>query len=176
MPAAGLKFDDLMIEEDPDVAEAIRRLTPEQQLARKRRQFRAFDISLKKTPLPDHIQAVQDPFEVRCGLAAVPAVAAAAAAAAVLLLLRLLFAWVLHAGGADCACSFLLCAVVVVVAAAAAVAGSTVFCGVPRCFGGSSVYVFVTCTVGTCPYSRAFNVVQCASLSRTPRASPPNIQ
>lgn len=61
--AFGLKFDDLMIEEDPDVAEAVRRLTPEQQLARKRRQFRAFDISLKKTPLPDHIQAVQDPFE-----------------------------------------------------------------------------------------------------------------
>lgn len=53
-----------MIEEDPDVAEAVRRLTPDQQLARKRRQFRAFDISLKKTPLPDHIQAVQDPFEV----------------------------------------------------------------------------------------------------------------
>ena len=46
------------------MAEAVRRLTPEQQLARKRRQFRAFDISLKKTPLPDHIQAVQDPFEV----------------------------------------------------------------------------------------------------------------
>lgn len=64
MRAAGLKFDDLMIEEDPDVAEAVRRLTPEQQLARKRRQLRAFDISLKKTPLPDHIQAVQDPFEV----------------------------------------------------------------------------------------------------------------
>ena len=53
-----------MMEEDPDVAEAIRRLTPEQQLARKRRQLRAFDISLKKTPLPDHIQAVQEPFEV----------------------------------------------------------------------------------------------------------------
>lgn len=62
---AGLKFDDLMIEENEDVAEAVRRLTPEQQLARKRRQFRAFDISLKKTPLPDHIQAVQEPFEVR---------------------------------------------------------------------------------------------------------------
>lgn len=60
----GLKFDDLMIEEEPDVAEAVRRLTPEQQLARKRRQLRAFDISLKKTPLPDHIQAVQEPFEV----------------------------------------------------------------------------------------------------------------
>lgn len=62
---AGLKFDDLMMEEDPDVAEAVRRLTPAQQLARKRRQLRAFDISLKKTPLPDHIQAVQEPFEVR---------------------------------------------------------------------------------------------------------------
>lgn len=61
----GLKFDDLMIEEDADVAEAVRRLTPNQQLARKRRQLRAFDISLKKTPLPDHVQAVQDPFEVR---------------------------------------------------------------------------------------------------------------
>lgn len=61
----GLKFDDLMIEEDEDVAEAVRRLTPNQQLARKRRQLRAFDISLKKTPLPDHVQAVQDPFEVR---------------------------------------------------------------------------------------------------------------
>lgn len=60
----GLKFDDLMMEEDPDVAEAVRRLTPAQQLARKRRQLRAFDISLKKTPLPDHIQAVQQPFEV----------------------------------------------------------------------------------------------------------------
>ncbi|CAM9292662.1 unnamed protein product [Laminaria digitata] len=61
--AFGLKFDDLMIEEDEDVAEAVRRLTPNQQLARKRRQLRAFDISLKKTPLPDHVQAVQDPFE-----------------------------------------------------------------------------------------------------------------
>lgn len=60
----GLKFDDLMMEEDPDVAEAIRRLTPAQQIARRRRQLRAFDISLKKTPLPDHIQAVQEPFEV----------------------------------------------------------------------------------------------------------------
>ena len=50
-----------MIEEDEDVAEAVRRLTPDQQLARKRRQLRAFDISLKKTPLPDHVQAVQDP-------------------------------------------------------------------------------------------------------------------
>lgn len=61
---AGLKFDDLRMEEDPDVAEALRRLSPQQQLARKRRQLRAFDISLKKTPLPDHIQAVQKPFEV----------------------------------------------------------------------------------------------------------------
>ncbi|CAN0346866.1 unnamed protein product [Ascophyllum nodosum] len=61
--AFGLKFDDLMMEENEDVAEAIRRLTPAQRLARRRRQLRAFDISLKKTPLPDHIQAVQEPFE-----------------------------------------------------------------------------------------------------------------
>lgn len=61
-----------MIEEDEDVAEAVRRLTPDQQLARKRRQLRAFDISLKKTPLPDHVQAVQDPFEVRVRIVCAP--------------------------------------------------------------------------------------------------------
>lgn len=61
---SGLKYDDLLIEEDPAVGEAINRLTPEQKLARTRRLFRAMDISMKRTPLPDHIQAVQKPFEV----------------------------------------------------------------------------------------------------------------
>lgn len=61
----GLRFDDLLIEEDDAVRLAVERLPEHEKIARQRRQFRAVDISLKKTPLPAEIQAVQEPFEVR---------------------------------------------------------------------------------------------------------------
>ncbi|CAM9952499.1 unnamed protein product, partial [Sphacelaria rigidula] len=61
----GLKYEDLFFDDDPAVKEAIRRLTPEQKLARERRLFRAMDISLKRVPLPEHIQKAHDPFEVK---------------------------------------------------------------------------------------------------------------
>ncbi|CAM9910247.1 unnamed protein product [Choristocarpus tenellus] len=60
----GLKLEDLYIEESPDVGEALSRLPPEEIQARNRRLMRAFDISLKRVPLPQHIQDVQKPFEV----------------------------------------------------------------------------------------------------------------
>lgn len=62
--SSGLKYEDVFNEEIPVVKEAIRRLAPEQRLARERRLFRAADISLKRVPLPDHIQKAHDPFEV----------------------------------------------------------------------------------------------------------------
>ncbi|CAM9309275.1 unnamed protein product [Discosporangium mesarthrocarpum] len=61
--AFGLKYDDLRMEESPDVGEALKRLPKEELVARQRRLMRAFDISLKRTPLPQHIQDVQKPFE-----------------------------------------------------------------------------------------------------------------
>lgn len=61
----GLKYEDLFYDDDPAVKEAIRRLTPEQKVARERRLFRAMDISLKRVPLPEHIQKAHDPFEVK---------------------------------------------------------------------------------------------------------------
>mmetsp|Transcript_5157 Transcript_5157/g.7264 ORF Transcript_5157/g.7264 Transcript_5157/m.7264 type:complete len:88 (+) Transcript_5157:83-346(+) len=52
----GLKLDDLLNEEDPDVKKALARLSPEEQQIRARRLKRAFDISFKEKSLPDDLQ------------------------------------------------------------------------------------------------------------------------
>jgi len=59
----GLKYDDILNEAEPDVATAISRLPPDQKLGRDRRLKRALDISFKKKPLPDEIQATLTPLE-----------------------------------------------------------------------------------------------------------------
>ena len=48
----GLKYDDILIESDPDVALATKRLSDADRQARDRRLKRALDISFKKKPLP----------------------------------------------------------------------------------------------------------------------------
>ena len=59
----GLKYDDILIESDPDVALATKRLSDADRQARDRRLKRALDISFKKKPLPDEIQQTLTPFE-----------------------------------------------------------------------------------------------------------------
>eukprot|EP00275_Glaucocystis_incrassata_P000738 EC120482.1.p1 GENE.EC120482.1~~EC120482.1.p1 ORF type:complete len:146 (+),score=32.24 EC120482.1:60-497(+) len=58
----GLRFEDLMIETD-DVIEALKRLPPEVLEARNLRVKRACDLAMKKTYLPEFIQAGQKPYE-----------------------------------------------------------------------------------------------------------------
>mmetsp|Transcript_18816 Transcript_18816/g.24819 ORF Transcript_18816/g.24819 Transcript_18816/m.24819 type:complete len:111 (-) Transcript_18816:259-591(-) len=58
----GLRYEDLLIETD-DVQKALDRASPEDIANRNRRIQRAIDISLKRKPLPEHIQAVQEPFK-----------------------------------------------------------------------------------------------------------------
>jgi ubiquinol-cytochrome c reductase subunit 7 len=47
----GLKYDDLLME-TPEVTEAIRRLHPDEQIARQQRLKIAFDLSVKQDFLP----------------------------------------------------------------------------------------------------------------------------
>jgi len=57
---AGLRYDDLLNEYDPEVRETLRTMPPEEAELRAKRLTRAIDVDLKKTQLPDAIQATQD--------------------------------------------------------------------------------------------------------------------
>jgi len=57
---AGLRYDDLLNEYDPEVRKTIRTMPPEEAELRAKRLTRAIDVDLKKTQLPDPIQAKQD--------------------------------------------------------------------------------------------------------------------
>ena len=59
----GLKYDDVKIEQDPDYAVALTRLSPHEQMMRARRLKRAFDISFKEKTLPEELQKIQRPFD-----------------------------------------------------------------------------------------------------------------
>lgn len=59
----GLKYDDTIIETDPDYQKALSRLPPEELRNRARRMKRAFDISLKEKTLPEDLQALQKPLD-----------------------------------------------------------------------------------------------------------------
>mmetsp|Transcript_6381 Transcript_6381/g.9564 ORF Transcript_6381/g.9564 Transcript_6381/m.9564 type:complete len:111 (-) Transcript_6381:86-418(-) len=59
----GLKYQDLLIEEMPEIKEALHRADPALLEARSRRLARAGDLSLKQKPLPEHIQQSYDPFD-----------------------------------------------------------------------------------------------------------------
>ena len=61
--SAGLKYDDILIESDPDIALATKRLPADELQARDRRLKRALDISFKKKPLPEEIQKTLTPLE-----------------------------------------------------------------------------------------------------------------
>lgn len=51
LAAAGLRYDDLLIETD-DVLKALDRIPPQELVERERRIKRAFDLSAKRKPLP----------------------------------------------------------------------------------------------------------------------------
>mmetsp|Transcript_5239 Transcript_5239/g.15560 ORF Transcript_5239/g.15560 Transcript_5239/m.15560 type:complete len:112 (+) Transcript_5239:232-567(+) len=59
----GLKYDDVKIEQDPDYAKALDRVSHEELTLRARRMKRAFDISFKKKKLPPELQKLQAPLE-----------------------------------------------------------------------------------------------------------------
>ena len=52
----GLRYDDLLLETDPEVARAIEQLPTLEQELRLKRLKRALDLNMKKTSLPDDIQ------------------------------------------------------------------------------------------------------------------------
>ena len=52
---AGLRYDDLLLETDPEVAKAISQLSDLEMELRLKRIRRAVDLNLKKTELPDEI-------------------------------------------------------------------------------------------------------------------------
>lgn len=59
----GLKYDDIKVQEDPDVEKALSRLDPAELQLRARRMKRAFDIDFKGKYLPENLQATQKPLE-----------------------------------------------------------------------------------------------------------------
>jgi ubiquinol-cytochrome c reductase subunit 7 len=56
----GLRYDDLIIEADPDVSVALEQLPPVEQELRWKRLKRALDLSMKKTYLAEHIAQQED--------------------------------------------------------------------------------------------------------------------
>ncbi|KAK1862295.1 hypothetical protein I4F81_004869 [Pyropia yezoensis] len=56
----GLRYDDLLNEYDPEVRKTIETMPPEEAELRAKRLTRAIDVDLKKTQLPETIQAKQD--------------------------------------------------------------------------------------------------------------------
>lgn len=60
---AGLKYDDVKIEQDEDYQKALGRLSQDELQQRARRMKRAFDISFKRKVLPPDLQAANAPLE-----------------------------------------------------------------------------------------------------------------
>merc|ERR1712034_62271 len=58
----GLRFEDIIENEDPIVQAAVGRMTEEERLSRGARLRRALDISAKKTALPADVQAAHNPY------------------------------------------------------------------------------------------------------------------
>merc|ERR1719416_348004 len=59
----GLRADDLLDPlYDEDVAEALELLPERERVLRTRRLVRALDLSVKHEKLPEHVQAIQEPF------------------------------------------------------------------------------------------------------------------
>ncbi|KAK4526329.1 hypothetical protein GAYE_SCF23G4243 [Galdieria yellowstonensis] len=56
----GLRYDDLLNEQDPDVKKALEMLPEHEKQLRAKRFIRAFDLSMKKTHLPDEIAQKED--------------------------------------------------------------------------------------------------------------------
>lgn len=56
-PGAGLRYDDLLNEYDPEVRKTIATMPPEEAELRAKRLTRAIDVDLKKTQLPDAISS-----------------------------------------------------------------------------------------------------------------------
>lgn len=59
-PGAGLRYDDLLNEYDPEVRKTIATMPPEEAELRAKRLTRAIDVDLKKTQLPDAISSKAD--------------------------------------------------------------------------------------------------------------------
>eukprot|EP00468_Gymnochlora_sp_CCMP2014_P011028 CAMPEP_0167757996 /NCGR_PEP_ID=MMETSP0110_2-20121227/10229_1 /TAXON_ID=629695 /ORGANISM="Gymnochlora sp., Strain CCMP2014" /LENGTH=106 /DNA_ID=CAMNT_0007644235 /DNA_START=24 /DNA_END=344 /DNA_ORIENTATION=+ len=57
----GLRYDDLLIETDPDVITAINRLPARERALRQMRLKRALDIELKHSYIPVHMRGKQGP-------------------------------------------------------------------------------------------------------------------
>lgn len=56
----GLRYDDLLNEYDDEVKQALARLSPEEVEMRNKRLKRAIDLDVKKTFLPEDVQAQED--------------------------------------------------------------------------------------------------------------------
>ena len=57
----GLRYEDIIIEENPDVQKALQYIPKEELVARNRRITRAIDLSFKHESLPKEIQNLQEP-------------------------------------------------------------------------------------------------------------------
>lgn len=56
----GLRYDDLLNEYDDEVRDAIKKLPPHEMEMRNKRLKRAIDLDVKKTYLPEDLQAKED--------------------------------------------------------------------------------------------------------------------
>lgn len=56
----GLRYDDLLNEYDDEVKDALKKLPPDEIEMRNKRLKRAIDLDIKKTYLPEDLQAEQD--------------------------------------------------------------------------------------------------------------------
>uniref|UniRef100_A0A7S2WSF4 Cytochrome b-c1 complex subunit 7 n=1 Tax=Mucochytrium quahogii TaxID=96639 RepID=A0A7S2WSF4_9STRA len=57
----GLRYEDILMTENPDVKRALQYIPKEEQIARQRRIRRAIDLNFKHQYLPKEIEAVQEP-------------------------------------------------------------------------------------------------------------------
>lgn len=59
----GLKYDDIKIEQNSDLIQALNRLPQEERNMRARRMKRAFDISFKRKPMPEDLVKTFKPLQ-----------------------------------------------------------------------------------------------------------------
>jgi len=60
----GLRYEDIVITENPDLQKALKYLPKEEYIARQRRIKRAVDLSFKHEALPKEIQEIQEPGKI----------------------------------------------------------------------------------------------------------------
>eukprot|EP00512_Aurantiochytrium_limacinum_P000272 CAMPEP_0171485010 /NCGR_PEP_ID=MMETSP0958-20121227/315_1 /TAXON_ID=87120 /ORGANISM="Aurantiochytrium limacinum, Strain ATCCMYA-1381" /LENGTH=103 /DNA_ID=CAMNT_0012017767 /DNA_START=182 /DNA_END=493 /DNA_ORIENTATION=+ len=60
----GLRYEDIIIAENPDLQKAVQYLPKAEKVARQRRITRAIDLNFKHEELPKEVQAIQEPGKI----------------------------------------------------------------------------------------------------------------